>query len=152
MGETNTMKQATPAARDLARKLLTQEADGNAPSETDAHAALRTFEKIRLHVAKLVGAAGFQALLARALALAKAEVPWLEAVRVQADGSLEGFAEAAQQQNADVAAQGSATLLAQLLGLLITFVGNYLTLRLMCDIWPDACQNDSNPGTEETPQ
>ena len=144
------MKQTTPETRDLAHKLLAQEAGGSVVSETASQMAERSFEKLRLHLTKLVGLAGFQALLSRALALAKAEVPWLEGVRVKADGSLEGLGEAAQQQDAEAAARGSATLLAQLLALLMTFIGEYLTLRLMRDVWPNASLSDRNTGTEET--
>jgi len=146
------MKQTTPAARDLARQLLAQEAEGSAPSETEAHATLRTFEKIRRHMVKLVGVAGFQALLARALALAKAEVSWLAAVKVRADGFLEGWSEAAQPLDADTESKGSETLLAQLLGLLIAFIGEYLTLRLVRDVWPDASLNDISTSGEERPE
>lgn len=107
------MQQATPAVRDLARLLLALEANrtGHAPEGT--YAALSAFEQLRSYLSKLVGVAGFQALLARALALAKREAGWLEAVRVASDATLEGFRETAQQQPAEAAAEGSAAWLAQ---------------------------------------
>jgi hypothetical protein len=145
------MEQTTSAVRDLARRLLAREAGESEPAGTRGQAALRASEKLRAHLSKLVGVAGFQALLARALALAKAEVAWLDAVRVQPDGSLEGFGETARKQDAHEARKGEVALLAQLLGLLVTFIGEALTLRLLQDVWPDASPNDPNAIGEETP-
>ena len=144
-------KQATPAALDLARWLLAQEAalDANAPQ---TQIILRGFEKLRLHLGKLVGPAGFQALFARALALAKAEVNWLANVRIGAGGSLEGFDEAAQQCDETEMIRGGTELLAQLLSLLITFIGEDLNLRLVQDIWADTAPKQANPHREETPE
>ncbi len=144
------MEQATPAIRDLARILLALEANRSEHAEGEVHAVLSVFAKLRSHLSKLVGMAGFQALLARALALAKAEVGWLEAVRVQADAMLAGFGEAAQELPAQTVTEGSVVLLAQLLGLLVTFIGESLTLRLVADVWPEAQGNAINFSAEET--
>jgi len=141
------MIQVAPAVQDLARKLLVQEADESQPSE----AGIRAAEKLRLHLSKLVGVSGYHALIARALALAKAEAAWLGAVQLEADGSLDGFLEAAVKQDPQEAMKGEMALLAQVLGLLITFIGPALTLRLVRDIWPEAALNDINSGAEETP-
>src|SRR5579864_8636039 len=96
----NTMKQATPAMQDLARQLLAQEAAEREPSQR-GHAVLCVCEKLGGYLSKLIGVVGFQVLLARALALAKAEVPWLGAVQVRADGTLEAFGETASKQDED---------------------------------------------------
>ena len=125
------MEQANPAVWRLARHLLELHADRS------EHATLITFGKLRLHLSKLVGVAGFHSLFARALALTKRETGWLEAVRVQADGTLQGFSEAAQEQNAETIAEGSTALLMQMLNLLIIFVGEALTLLLVGQIWPE---------------
>src|SRR5689334_13217300 len=98
------MKQAVPAAQDLARQLLGMQAPERQPAPPQIDAALDAIEKLRLHLSKLVGVAGFHALLARALALAKAEVPWLDAVQVSAEGVLEGFTETALKQKTEDAA------------------------------------------------
>jgi hypothetical protein len=83
-----------------------------------------------------MGNGGFRALLARALALAGAEVAWLRAVHVKADGTLEGLeALHAQLKPADFL-EGRVVLLAQLLGLLVAFIGPSLTSRLMGEVWP----------------
>ncbi|MCW3054576.1 MAG: hypothetical protein JWN14_3746 [Chthonomonadales bacterium] len=146
------MKQATPAVKNLARQLLTLEADGREQSDAEVNAALSALAKLRSHLTKLVGSAGFEALLARALALAKAEVAWLEPVCVQADGTLEGFREAAQLQTADSIAKECAALVAELLGLLVTFIGEALTLRIVQDVWPEVQFDAKGSGVEETPK
>ena len=132
------MDQATPALRNLARRLLALEVNQTERLYQEMQAALRVFEKLRSYLFKMVGSAGFQALLARAVVLATAEVGWLKVVRVQDDTTLQGFQEAAQQQPAKAVTLGSTVLLAQLLGLLVTFIGEALTLRLVQEVWPEA--------------
>ncbi len=145
------MNESTPAIRNLARRLLALEADRNEQAEGTAAAALSAVARLRSYLTKLIGGAGFQALLSRALALAKTEAGWLEPVRVQADATVAGFSEAARQQPPNAAAEGCAALLAQALGLLVTFVGEALTLRLVQEIWPEARINSMNLGAEEIP-
>jgi hypothetical protein len=82
--------------------------------------------------------AGFRSLMARAMALATAEAPCLKSVQVRADGSLEGFDAARLRQEAVPGGEAGVVVVAQLLGLLVTFIGEPLTLRLVRDAWPDA--------------
>jgi hypothetical protein len=67
-----------------------------------------------------------------------AEAPSLSAVQVAADGSLQGLDELASQTDKEQARDGGAILMAQLIGLLLTFIGEGLTLRLVQDVWPEA--------------
>ncbi|MCW3096539.1 MAG: hypothetical protein JWL77_2157 [Chthonomonadaceae bacterium] len=144
------MKQATPAIQRLAGYLLALEADGSEQTRTGANETVSALTKLGSHLTTLVGAAGFEALLARALALARAEWAWLGTARVQANGTLEGFREAAQQQPADAIAKASVALMSQLLGLLVVFIGEALTMRLVQDIWPEAQLDDMISGVKET--
>ena len=75
--------------RNFAKRLIADEARGNKAAATKNAADFNACEKLRPNLATLMGNAGFCALLSRALALAQAEVPWLRAVKVNADGSLE---------------------------------------------------------------
>ena len=59
----------------------------------------------------------------------------LSAVQITEDGSLLGPGELEPQIDKD---DGGTILIAQLLGLLITFIGEALTLRLVQDMWPEA--------------
>ncbi len=94
---------------------------------------MRVSEKLRRRLVTLAGVTGFCALLHRALALAKAQVPGLSELTVRPDGSLEGL----NELHDDEAAQAAAMLIAELIELLTTFIGEHLTLILIHDVWPD---------------
>jgi hypothetical protein len=122
--------------RSIAQRLIDYETPNNASSETANTANFRVTERLRPHLATLMGNIGFRALLARALALARAEVSWLRAVQVNANGTLEGLETPhAGLKPADFR-EGRVVLLAQLLGLLVAFIGPGLTSRLVGEIWP----------------
>jgi hypothetical protein len=133
--------------RNFADRLIAYETGGNNSSETKTPAACLVSEKLRPHLATLMGNVGFRALLSRALALANAEVPWLRAVHVKADGSFEGLDELRAQVDPDEIVEGCVVLLAQLLGLLVAFIGEDLTLRLVREVWPKLSLNDLDLGT-----
>jgi len=120
----------------FARRLVADERLENKSSEARTPAGFPTTDRLRPHLATLMGNNGFRALLIRALTLARAEVPWLRAVNVRADGALEGF----ESPQAELAAadflNGRIVLLAHLLGLLVAFIGPNLTQRLVGEIWP----------------
>jgi hypothetical protein len=122
--------------RNFAARLIAYEADGKKSSETSTPVAFDVCEKLRSRLATLMGNAGFRALLARSLALGNAEVAWLRAVHVKADGSLEGLGESAAQVDPGELAEGGIVLVAQLLGLLTAFIGENLTVRLAREVWP----------------
>ena len=125
------------ATRDLARRLLADEAAADKTSLSTESAVLRVYEKLRWNLCSLAGVAGFRSLASRALTLAKSEAPSLSAIQIAADGSLQGLGEAESQSSKHQADEGGVILLAQLLSLLITFIGEALTLRLVRDTWPD---------------
>ena len=127
-----------PEPRQLAQRILTYEAVTGENSEPAEPAAFRVCAKLRRPLITLAGVAGFRSLLSRALTLARAEAPSLSAVQVAADGSVKGLDELAAQTGKEQASDGGAILIAQLLGLLLTFIGEGLTLRLVQDVWPEA--------------
>ena len=141
------MSRTTPKLRDVSDRLIAYETRENKSSETKTPAACLVGEKLRPHLATLMGNVGFRALLSRALALANAEVPWLRAVHVNADGSFEGLDELGAQVDPDEIFEGCVVLLAQLLGLLVAFIGENLTLRLVREVWPKLSLNDVDLGT-----
>jgi hypothetical protein len=55
---------------------------------------------------------------------------------------LERLRELDTQSNKDWNDEVGVILIAELLGLLITFLGRALTLRLLQDVWPDEAFND----------
>src|SRR6266404_662510 len=135
------MSRATPYMRDLSQGLIAYETGENKFSETKIPAACRVGEKLRPHLVTFMGNIGFRALLSRALALANAEVVWLRAVHVRADGSLEGLDELEVQVHPDEIFEGCVVLLAQLLGLLVVLIGENLTLRVVREAWPKLSLN-----------
>jgi hypothetical protein len=134
--------------RSLAERLTAYEASGNEVSRTDSAGLYLIDNKLRPHLAALMGTVGFSALLSRALVLANAEVPWLRAAHVELDGSLQGLDELETQLDSEEIFEGSVVLLAQLLGLLTAFIGENLTLRLMREVWPKL--NDLDFGQRQT--
>jgi hypothetical protein len=139
------MRSARPEQRRFARRLLALEAS----ADQTHSAAFSACEKLRRPLAVLAGIAGFRALLSRALALANGEVRWLKAVHVNANGSLEGLEGVRAQVSPDDFARGEEILVAQLVGLLATFIGEALTLRLVQEVWPEISVGDLNSEMEK---
>ena len=127
-----------PESRHLAQRLLNYEAVAGTNSEPTESAAFRVCERLRQPLTTLAGVAGFRSLLSRALTLARAEAPSLSAVQVAADGSLQGLDELEPQIDKEQAKEGGAILIAQLIGLLLTFIGEGLTLSMVQAVWPEA--------------
>jgi hypothetical protein len=118
--------------REIARRLLADELAGDHVAEANMPALALVAEKLRRPLVTLTGIAGFRSLLARALTLAKALAPVLNSLQIEPDGSLTGFGNnEAQIEEAGV------ILIAELLGLLVTFIGERLMLTLVRDAWPD---------------
>ena len=132
------MSRATPQMRHFAKRLIVYETNGNKSAKTQTPAAFPVPEKLRPHLANLMGNGGFRALLSRALVLASGEVSWLRAVQVNARGTLEGL-EALHAQIASAEfIEGEIVLLIELLALLEAFIGPGLTSRLVGEIWPQS--------------
>src|SRR6185437_4057302 len=125
-----------PQTRDLAQRLLACETAAGKTSEPSELAAFRVCARLRQPLITLTGVAGFRSLLSRALTLARAEAPSLGAVQVAADGSLQGLDE--PQIDKEQARDGGAILIAQLIGPLLTVIGEGLTLRMVQEEWPQA--------------
>ncbi len=129
-------KTATPIPKEFAQQLLAYEETSGQPAEGKDSAAFRVCEKLRGPLGKVLGVGGFRSLLSRALALTCEEVPWLCALQVKADGTLEGLDELEAKLDPRAITEGEAVLVGQLLGLLIIFIGPALTLGLLHNIWP----------------
>ena len=129
------MDAPSPSMRSLARRLL---AASQTASNQHVHEAVLVSEKLGIPLTKFAGADGFASLLQRALVLASADVPSLKSVKVGADRRLEGLEQlAAATGNGAEAAEAAVAITANLLGLLVTFIGESLTLRLVREAWPE---------------
>jgi hypothetical protein len=138
--------------RNLASHLLACEAIPGETSKSTESATLRAYEKLRHCLCVLAGVAAFQSLAFRALTVAKLEAPALWTVEVAADGSLEGLDEFEAQPGTgmDRASDAGVILIAQLLGQLLIFLGETLTLTLVRNVWPDAAWDECNSESRRT--
>jgi len=141
------MDMSSASMRDLARRLLAVEAASQIATGAHVPEAVRVCEKLQISLTRFAGSDGFKSLLRRALALACADFPALQTVKLKPDGSLEGcevFAVAATNGEPEAAV----AITAHLLGLLITFIGKPFTLRLVREAWPNTSLNEQHPKTE----
>ena len=134
--------------RSFAKRLIDSEALSNKSSAAQAAEVFPVIDKLRPHLATLMGDGGVRALLSRALVLATGEVSWLDAVQVNADGGLEGFEALGWQMDQSEFVLGRVVLLAQLFTLLVAFIGPSLTSRLLSEIWPQIPLNARDLGME----
>jgi hypothetical protein len=137
------MKRASSRTRDFAERLIAYETTLAKSSDATSPSAFLVCEKLRPLLTTLLGNAGFSALFSRALVLAGSEVAWLGALRVGSGGSLEGFAEPQAHVSPNEAVRGAVALVAQLLGLLGTFIGEDLTLKFVREVWPKLATDNS---------
>jgi hypothetical protein len=140
-----------PERRNLAHWLLAQEAGKIAGPQAVTEAAEAACQRLCRRLAQLVAVAGARALLARALRLAAADFPFLETVRAGAtdETCLEGLRERARDVDPGQARDGLAAVLAAAIGLMATFIGDDLTLRLLRDVWPDLPSGETDEDLRE---
>ena len=129
--------------RDFAGLLIAHDAQ-EAGASGAPFAAFPVPEKLRPHLTTLMGNGGYRALLLRSLALATAEVPSLQATHVAADGRLAGSDGLESGIDQEAIAEGRVIVVAQLIGLLVAFIGEKLTLQLVREVWPKLDTKDLN--------
>ena len=128
------MDKPSSSIRALARRLLALEAARQGVAAARVHEGVRVCEKLRISLTRLAGADSFTSLLGRALVLARTEVPSLHGITVKQDCSMDGLEKLARKDGTEA----TAALTAYLLWLLVTFIGEPLTLRLVREAWPDS--------------
>lgn len=144
------MRQANPTVLRVARHLLQHEVGGSQDAASFADATVRAYDKLRVHLTKLMGTDGFTLLLVRSLTFARADFPWVESITVERDGSLTGVSSAVGEISEREAETGFTGLLVHFIGLLIAFIGEDMTLRLIQGAWPEVDLGGRDLGMEET--
>ena len=135
--------------RELARSLVASEAEAAKATLHTQPATVRVYEKLRRQLGAPVGTDGFQTLASRALALARSESPRLNAVEVTANGGLRGLGEIESKTGTEE--EVGVILIAQLLGLFLTFLGEATTLRLIEDLRLQVdVKTDPPPSAQDT--
>ena len=142
--------RATQQMRNLAKRIIDDETPKNKALAVKTLEAFPVTDRIRPHLVPLMGVGGFRALLSRALVLASVEVAWLREVRVNGAGVLERAEPLHASRGPAALLEGRIALLAQLLGLLVSFIGASLTARLMGEIWPRLSLKDIDFGDGAT--
>lgn len=129
------MAKPSSLIRELSQRLLVA---SQTAAEPHIHEAAVVSEKLRIPLTKFAGAEGFASLLRRALVLASAEMPSLQSIKVGAEGRLEGFEQLiAETDSAAGRSEAALAITSHLLGLLSTFIGEPLTLKLVREAWAD---------------
>ena len=148
---TGEMKQAPQQLQALIWRLLEYEAGGRPCPEALQAGIEQVDQKLRDHLVRLIGPQGFDALMARAVTLAKTEVADLEEeARKASDGTLPGRHGPGWGSDPRAAVEGQIKVLAHFLWLLATLIGEDLTLRLVHITWPAITLNEAGPGSEKT--
>ena len=136
------MIRATPELKRVAQRLLGYESPAIAPTSYAERAGFRVCKKLGQSLSALIGFGGFVALLQRALTVSQAEAPELSALQLGVDGSLEMAGSFEQWLEKGHIAKSETVLIAQLLGLVVAFIGKSLVLSLLLEGWPNASFED----------
>jgi hypothetical protein len=137
------------ALRKQAMRLLIRRAGPDADAAALAAAAGRAADELARTFAPLIGRLGVDALVERAVHLVQREYPWLPEMRTpeqHAEGLFSHVSFSLEQQDAAVAAEAAAAVLATFTHLLVRLIGEPLTARLIRQAWPDGF---SDAGAEE---
>jgi hypothetical protein len=141
----------TKETRDLARSLIASEAKETASFLQLEYATEHVYEKLRRRLSPFVGADGFRALAIRALVLAREESHGLSAVHIETNGGLRGLGEAENQTKVAKDNESGVIFIAQLLALLLAFLGETTTLRSIEELRLQTDPSeDSAPAPAET--
>ena len=140
--------QAALEMRDVAHRLLTYEAGAGKTSEPTESHAQRVYKKLRQSLVEFVGVVGFQSLESRALKPARPEAMRDGAAQIASEESLLGLEQGLGENRGeigtqidmdkDLAGEVGIVLIANLLELLLIFLGEPLTLSLLRVTWPGA--------------
>lgn len=128
-----------PVHLERARWLLAREMGDAQDALRIAEAAERTCQKLLDRLAKVITPSGCQALLSRALRLARADFRFLSETEPghTAGAYLEGLRKRAEGVDQGQVDRGLAALLGTLMELTALFIGEYLMGRMLLEVWPD---------------
>jgi hypothetical protein len=135
--------------QNLAHLLLTHTTGGSSDIDSLADAMERASNTLRLHLGKLMGIDGFSLLLVRSLTFARADFPWLKDIQAGKDGSLKGLDTTVRGQEPVEVLAGFTAVISHFLRLLVAFIGEDLTMRLIQGAWPEVDLGGKDLGTEE---
>ena len=120
---------------------------GPAPS-SDANGlaatAVASYEDLASHVARLIGGAGVNAILARSVHLMQKEFPWLSVRPTDnAHVPVQQLRTSLEGQDPAVIALAAEALVVNFADLLVALIGEHLTMRVFEEAWPDGFRTES---------
>jgi hypothetical protein len=133
------MTSPSLSIRSWARNVLDAESALASSGAAEKEVAMRVCEKLQDSLRRFVGPDGVTALTRRAVAMARNERAALSSLKVARDGRVEGWDTLAATGHS---AEAAMEIVSHLLWLLVTFIGESLTLRLVRDVWPDTKLDD----------
>lgn len=102
--------------------------------------AMQAFDALATHLAQLIGELAVRALLARSVALSRAELPWLAgtiSIVQPPDDPWSALRAAIEGRDARTVIEGFTMLLSTFVGLLGRLIGDELVGHLLRDVWPE---------------
>jgi hypothetical protein len=131
------MKRPGPAHLETASKLLSLERADRAGARERGDAAARVHEKLLVRLSPVLGSAGVQTLFTRSVKLASVGYPALAGVVSEAmEEQGAQLRDCFQRQEEVAATEAAVALFATFLGLLATFIGEGLTMKVLRAAWP----------------
>ncbi|HEX5417092.1 MAG TPA: hypothetical protein VFZ25_15620, partial [Chloroflexota bacterium] len=143
--------RATEKERELARRLLAAEGDGNASPADLAASTVRVLNRFAPVLDSLIEPIGYEALLRRALHLTRTEWPFLLGVRVRVNAEgvhLPGLVESVRDQDPTTVRDGLVAIVANLIWLLVTFVGEAICAWLIQRAFGEAPPGPGDAGSK----
>lgn len=126
--------------RQLALAALANRQGPGAEAPAVAAAAQRAYDDLALVSIPLIGQVGVDALTGRTLYLAQRQYRWLAQVPEpdQWKGPFTQVVFCLERQQPAVAMEAAGTVLTMFMELIVNFIGNPLTVRILQEAWPDA--------------
>ena len=133
------MKPGNPKLKKLALRLFEHEATKSDNPDEPVKAIELCCQRLHDRLDRLIGAGGFRALLNRALYLAKKKYAWLEGVGIEDHPGCEfkNLREAVKGKKPATVDEACTLILANVIWLLVTFIGEDITIGLIQEAWPD---------------
>lgn len=145
------MKPGNPKLQKLALSLFEREATKSGSPDEPVKAIELCCQRLHDRLDRLIGAGGFRALLNRALSLAKKKYAWLEGVGIEDYPGCEfkDLREAVKGKKPGTVNEACTLILANVIWLLVTFIGEDITIGLIQEAWPDVRAEITASSSEE---
>ncbi|WP_437623845.1 hypothetical protein [Sorangium sp. So ce1151] len=138
-------------ARALSRRIIEHEIAGREAPADIAQGIEGAFRRFYLVMSTVIGPAGFQAVLTRAVHLTRRSCPGFNACDVTCGDTVvvRGMAELVEREGAAQASAAAVVLLDNIITLLGNFIGEDLTFRLLRRGWTGLSDGAEGSGAEE---